>query len=89
VPLTLLFLPLSRLITTIGLQDSIWSLVIVYARFTIPLSTRLLMGFLKSVPRDIEEQAQVDGYSRIGAVVRTCHATRAAWNLHRGRVLSP
>ncbi len=71
VPPTLLFLPLSRLITVIGLQDSIWSLVIVYPGFTIPLSTWLLMGFFKSIPRDIEEQAQVDGYSRIGSVVRT------------------
>ena len=71
VPPTLLFLPLSRLITVIGLQDSIWSLVVVYPGFTIPLSTWLLMGFLKSIPRDIEEQAQVDGYSRIEAVVRT------------------
>jgi len=71
VPPTLLFLPLSRLITVIGLQDSIWSLVVVYPGFTIPLSTWLLMGFLRSIPRDIEEQAQVDGYSRLGAVVRT------------------
>ena len=71
VPPTLLFLPLSRLITVIGLQDSIWSLIVVYPGFTIPLSTWLLMGFLKSIPRDIEEQAQVDGYSRLGAVVRT------------------
>jgi multiple sugar transport system permease protein len=71
VPPTLLFLPLSRLITVIGLQDSIWSLVVVYPGFTIPLSTWLLMGFLKSIPRDIEEQAQVDGYSRLEAVVRT------------------
>jgi multiple sugar transport system permease protein len=71
VPPTLLFLPLSRLITTIGLQDSIWSLVVVYPGFTIPLSTWLLMGFFRSIPRDIEEQAQVDGYSRMGAVVRT------------------
>ena len=71
VPPTLLFLPLSRLITTIGLQDSIWSLVVVYPGFTIPLSIWLLMGFFKSIPRDIEEQAQVDGYSRMGAVVRT------------------
>jgi multiple sugar transport system permease protein len=45
--------------------------VVVYPGFTIPLSTWLLMGFLRSVPRDIEEQAQVDGYSRVEAVVRT------------------
>jgi multiple sugar transport system permease protein len=70
VPPTLLFLPLSQLVTLFGLQDSIWSLVVVYPSFTIPLSTWLLMGFFKSIPRDIEEQAQVDGYSRLGAVRR-------------------
>lgn len=71
VPPTLLFLPLSRLITTVGLQDSIWSLVVVYPGFAIPLSVWLLMGFFRSVPSDIEEQAQVDGYSRLGAMFRT------------------
>jgi multiple sugar transport system permease protein len=70
VPPTLLFLPLSQLVTIFGLQNSIWSLVVVYPSFTIPLSTWLLMGFFKSIPRDIEEQAQVDGYSRLGAVLR-------------------
>jgi multiple sugar transport system permease protein len=70
VPPTLLFLPLSQLVTLFGLQDSIWSLVIIYPSFTVPLSTWLLMGFFKSIPRDIEEQAQVDGYSRLGAVLR-------------------
>src|SRR6266571_1548037 len=70
VPPTLLFLPLSQLVTRFGLQDSIWSLVVVYPSFTVPLSTWLLMGFFKSIPREIEEQAQVDGYSRLGAVVR-------------------
>ncbi|HET7387449.1 MAG TPA: carbohydrate ABC transporter permease [Nocardioidaceae bacterium] len=71
VPPTLLFLPLSRVIVALGLQDSIWSLVVVYPGFTIPLSVWLLVGFFRSVPRDVEEQAQVDGYSRIAAVVRT------------------
>jgi multiple sugar transport system permease protein len=71
VPPTLLFIPLSRMVASLGLQDSIWSLVLVYPTFTIPLSTWLLNGFFKSVPRDIEEQAQVDGYSRLQAVTRT------------------
>jgi multiple sugar transport system permease protein len=70
VPPTLLFLPLSQLITALGLQDSIWSLVVVYPGFTIPLSIWLLVGFFRSVPRDLEEQAQVDGYSRLGAVAK-------------------
>jgi len=71
VPPTLLFIPLSRIIATMRLQDSLWSLVVVYPTFTIPLSVWLLSGFFKSIPRDIEEQAQVDGYSRIQAVGRT------------------
>src|SRR6266498_2663490 len=71
VPPTLLFIPLSRMVASLRLQDSIWSLVLVYPTFTIPLSTWLLNGFFKSIPRDIEEQAQVDGYSRLQAVTRT------------------
>jgi multiple sugar transport system permease protein len=71
VPPTLLFIPLSRMVASLGLQDSVWSLVVVYPTFTIPLSTWLLNGFFKSIPRDIEEQAQVDGYSRLQAVTRT------------------
>jgi multiple sugar transport system permease protein len=71
VPPTLLFLPLSRVITVLGLQDSIWSLIVVYPGFTIPLSVWLLVGFFRAVPPDIEEQAQVDGYSRLGAMTRT------------------
>jgi multiple sugar transport system permease protein len=71
VPPTLLFIPLSRMIASLRLQDTIWSLVIVYPTFTIPLSVWLLSGFFKSIPRDVEEQAQVDGYSRIQAFVRT------------------
>jgi multiple sugar transport system permease protein len=71
VPPTLLFLPLSRIVADLGLQDTIWALVVVYPTLTAPFSTWLLVGFFRSIPRDIEEQAMVDGYSRAGAVVRT------------------
>ncbi len=71
IPPTLLFIPLSRVVADLRLQESLWSLIIVYPTITIPISMWLLMGFFKSIPRDIEEQAMVDGYSRIGAVTRT------------------
>jgi multiple sugar transport system permease protein len=71
VPPTLLFLPLSRIVADMGLQDTIWALVVVYPTLTAPFSTWLLVGFFRSIPRDIEEQAMVDGYSRAGAIVRT------------------
>jgi len=70
VPPTLLFLPLSRVITVLGLQDSMWSLVLVYPTFTIPFCTWLLIGFFKAVPREIEEAAIVDGCSIFGAFVK-------------------
>lgn len=71
VPPTLLFLSMSRVVVELGLQDRAWSLVVVYPTVTIPVSVWLLMGFLKSIPVDIEEQAMVDGYSRVGAFLRT------------------
>lgn len=70
VPPTLLFLSLSRVVVALGLQDSTWSLVVVYPTITVPVAVWLLIGFLKTIPKDIEEQAMVDGYSRLGAMVR-------------------
>jgi len=70
VPPTLLFLSLSRLIVALGLQVKTWSLVLIYPTITIPVSIWLLIGFLKGVPKDIEEQAMVDGYSRLAAFWR-------------------
>lgn len=70
VPPTLLFLPLSRVVTLLGIQDSLWALIVVYPTFTIPFCTWLLMGFFKSLPREIEEAAIVDGCSIFGTFVK-------------------
>jgi multiple sugar transport system permease protein len=70
VPPTLLFLPLSRVIAELGLQDSLVSLMLVYPSFTIPFATWLLMGFFKTIPRELEDAAQVDGASRLGTLWR-------------------
>jgi multiple sugar transport system permease protein len=70
VPPTLLFLPLSRVITKLGLQDSLWSLIVVYPSFTIPFATWLMMGFFKTIPRELEDAAMIDGCSRFAALRR-------------------
>jgi multiple sugar transport system permease protein len=70
VPPTLLFIPLSRVVVNLHLDDSLWSLVLVYPSFTVPFSAWLMMAFFKAIPKDIEEAAMIDGYSRFGAFIR-------------------
>jgi multiple sugar transport system permease protein len=70
VPPTLLFLPLSRVISKLGLSDRLWALILVYPSFTIPFAIWLLMGFFKAVPQELEDAALIDGCSRLGALVR-------------------
>jgi len=64
VPPTLLFIPLSRIVAWLGLQDTLWAIIVVYPSFTIPFSTWLLMGFFKSIPGELEDAAMVDGLTR-------------------------
>jgi multiple sugar transport system permease protein len=68
IPPTLLFLPLSRLITQLGLRDSLWALILIYPSFTVPFATWLLMGFFKTIPQELEDAALIDGASRLKAL---------------------
>jgi multiple sugar transport system permease protein len=70
IPPTLLFIPMTRVVAELGLKNSRWSMVLVYPPFTIPFCVWLMLGFFKSIPWDIEEQAMIDGYSRLGAIWR-------------------
>jgi len=70
VPTTLIFIPLARVVQSLGLSNSIWSLVVTYPTFLIPFCTWMLIAYFKSIPKDMEECAMIDGCSRIGAMVR-------------------
>jgi multiple sugar transport system permease protein len=70
IPPTLLFIPLSRVVAFLGLQDSLWALILVYPTFTVPFSIWLLMGFFKSIPKELEDAAMVDGLTRFGAFIK-------------------
>jgi multiple sugar transport system permease protein len=78
VPPTILFIPFSRIVAMLGLQDSVWSLILVYPSFTVPFCTWLLMGFFKAIPRDLEEAAMIDGLSRFGAFIKVVMPISAA-----------
>jgi multiple sugar transport system permease protein len=70
VPPTLLFLPLALLIRELHLFNNLWSLILTYPTFLIPFSTWLLIGYFKSIPRELEESALVDGATRVQAMTR-------------------
>jgi multiple sugar transport system permease protein len=70
VPTSLLFLPLAQVVNWIGLADSKWALVVTYPTFLVPFCTWLLMGYFRTVPKEVEECAMVDGATRLQALLR-------------------
>ncbi|HXH84128.1 MAG TPA: carbohydrate ABC transporter permease [Candidatus Tectomicrobia bacterium] len=70
VPTSLLFLPLAQVVHWLGLADSKWALVVTYPTFLVPFCTWLLMGYFRTVPKEVEECAMVDGATRLQALTR-------------------
>ena len=70
VPPTLLFIPLANIIRDFRLGDTPWALILTYPTFLIPFSTWLLMGYFRTIPRELEECARIDGATRVGAMLR-------------------
>ena len=69
-PSSLLFIPLAVIVAQLGLSDTHQGLIFVYLTFSAPLSTWLLMGYFRGIPVDFDEQAMVDGCTRLGAFFR-------------------
>ncbi len=65
IPPAILFIPLADVMLQLGWFDHLWALVPVYATFLVPFCTWLLVGYMKSIPYELEEAAMVDGASRL------------------------
>jgi multiple sugar transport system permease protein len=70
VPTALLFIPLSQVVSTLKLTDSVWALVITYPTFLVPFCTWLLLGYFRGVPTEVEECAMVDGCTRLQSLFK-------------------
>lgn len=69
-PTVMLFIPLYRIFTELKLTDTLGSLMIAYPTFGLPFATWLLMGYYRSLPRELEEAALIDGANHFQAFFR-------------------
>lgn len=69
-PATLLVIPLFGIFRGFNLIGSMWSIILAHASLIVPFSTWMLKGYFDTVPRELEQAAQVDGCSPLGALFR-------------------
>ena len=92
-PFVLLVIPLFLILREVGLANSHAGLVLVYVVWSLPFALWLLQGFVRSIPRDLEEAAATDGATRLqilrrvvapllapGVVATALFAFISAWN---------
>jgi multiple sugar transport system permease protein len=70
VPQPLLFIPMADIINRLELSNTLSAVMLTYPTLLVPFCAWLLMGYFKSVPRELEEAARIDGASRFQAMVR-------------------
>jgi len=64
VPMHVTLIPIFKLTTTVGLYDSLGSLIGPYVAFALPMSVFILTAFMKTIPKEVEESAEIDGCNR-------------------------
>ncbi|GAA1113421.1 carbohydrate ABC transporter permease [Arthrobacter flavus] len=69
-PSILIIIPLFLVLRSIGLNDTLLGLILVYVTFTLPFTLWMLQGYVAAIPVELEEAGEMDGASRI-TILRT------------------
>jgi multiple sugar transport system permease protein len=69
-PGSLLFIPLYRILTTLGIINSHLGLMVTYPTFLMPFAAWVMLGYYRSIPEDLEDAAMIDGATRLVAFLR-------------------
>jgi ABC-type sugar transport system, permease component len=64
IPIHITLIPVFKLSQQMGIYDTIWSLIGPYVATAIPISVFILTSFMRGIPSEIEEAAQIDGCSK-------------------------
>ncbi|WP_084958042.1 carbohydrate ABC transporter permease [Thermoactinospora rubra] len=68
-PFILIIIPLFMVLRNLELTNTLAGLVVVHITFTLPFALWMLQGYVRAVPRELEEAASVDGAGRVRAIV--------------------
>ena len=63
IPIIALMVPYFKIVSNLGVYDSLAGLVLTYSAINIPISVFLIHGFMGSIPKELEEAAVIDGCS--------------------------
>jgi len=64
IPMHVTLIPIFKMTTNIGLYDNLFALLGPYVAFALPMSVFILTGFMMTIPKEVEESAEIDGCNK-------------------------
>ena len=69
-PPVVVVIPIYLMYITLGLRDTHFGLILLYTTFNVSFAVWLMKGFIDEIPKEYEDAALVDGYSRFQTFVK-------------------
>lgn len=68
IPLPSLLVPTFTFLAMLGIVNTLMALVLLYTAYQLPITVWILYGYFQTIPRELENAAMIDGYSRFAAI---------------------